>query len=69
MAKAKTLYTVVACQEDGNHLAEIEGCNWNEVSSFIATWTKQFEKGMDAGDGMRWDQNGHIQVHPQFNRG
>jgi len=67
----KRTYTIVACNEDGEHLAEVQHANWIDLSSFIATWTRQFELGMDLDPrgptGLRWDRNGYIQIHPEFN--
>lgn len=62
----KQLYTMVACQEDGNHLAELKDQDWRDMGSIAAAWTRQFKVGMDAGDDLAWDQNGYIQIHPQF---
>lgn len=59
-------YEVVACQEDGEHLAEMRDVDWRGVQSLTAAWTLQFRDGMDAGDGLKWDQNGYIQIHPIF---
>lgn len=63
----KRTYTLVACNEDGEHLAEVQKANWHDVSSLIAAWTRQFELGMDAGDGLSWSVTGYIQIHPEFN--
>lgn len=60
---AERTYHLVALSEDGNHLAEVAGANWRDVSTFTAAWSRQMELGMVDAAGHLWDCDCYIQIH------
>lgn len=55
-------YTATVHREDGNIVTEATDCNWNDVSSYIAAWSKQMVKNVRVGEDV-WDTTFYIQIH------
>jgi hypothetical protein len=55
-------YTATVHREDGNIVTEARDIDWRDLSSYVATWSRQMVQHVRVGEDV-WDNTYYIQIH------
>lgn len=55
-------YTATVHKEDGNIVTEAKDIDWRDLSSYVATWSRQMVQHVIVGEDT-WDTTFYIQIH------
>lgn len=56
------LYIATVHMEDGTVVVEAKDINWRDLSSYIATWSRQMAQNVKVGTDV-WDKSYYIQIN------